>query len=638
MKQLMLRPTLLSYPDFAEPFYVATDASGYGLGAVLYQTINNSTRYISFQSRCLNSAERNYSATRRELLAIVFALKKFRPWIWGRPFTLLTDHRALTYLFTQSNLNPALSAQLEVLVDYDFQLFHVPGLLNVLPDHLSRIYPDRLQPTSRHNPLVITPSCAVEVISDDLLYREPQLDVDEQSRMLQDAHSVGHFGRDALVNQIRRDGFSWSSIAADAQKIITACPDCQRYNIARKGFHPLRSIHAELPMDHIAIDLAGPFPTSLLGNHYLLVMIDVATRYVFLRAISDKRAQTVGKHLYQIFADVGFPKIIQSDNGLEFVNSIIDELTSQAGTDHRLSNPYHPRANGVAERMVQTSVNAIRKHIHGASKEWDLPLSAIQHAINSKQAALHLSSPFSLFFGRSPDSLRDHGDAESQLKSPSDLAARWNYFHSLIYPTISAAVSSRQTAMVDTFNAKHHTSASPFPVGSLVAALDSTRSGKLSPRYEGPFKVMRITTGGSYVLQDTQGELLGRNYAPSQLKAVSHDSITEGQRFTVESVVDHRGPPDNREYLVRWVDQGREADSWEPPHNFDSPQPLLRYWHRRGLPAPLDLPLRRSTRIPLHSLSFPFLPLGGSDVVAQPGSTHTDHRVVQPCINNIAES
>jgi transposase InsO family protein len=624
MKSLMAQPTLLSYPDFSEPFYVATDASGYGLGAILYQTINDTTRYISFQSRCLNSAERNYSATRRELLAIVFALKKFRPWIWGRPFTLLTDHRALTYLFTQSNLNPALSAQLEILVDYDFQLFHVPGLLNVLPDYLSRIYPDRLQPQHRHDPPVILPSYAVEVISDDLLFREEQPDTAAQSCMLREAHAVGHFGRDALLNQVRRAGFTWPTIAADAQKLIASCPDCQRYNIARKGFHPLRSIHAELPMDHIAIDLAGPFPTSLLGNHYLLVVIDIATRYVFLRALPDKRAQTVAQRLYHIFTDVGFPKIIQSDNGLEFVNSIVTELTTQAGIDHRLSTPYHPRANGVAERMVQTSVHAIQKQIQGASKEWDTPLSAIQYAINSKQAALHLSSPFSLFHGRTPDSLRDHTHADSHLKSPVELANRWNYFHSLIYPTISAAVSSRQANTVDNFNSKHHTTASPFPIGSLVAALDATRSGKLSPRYEGPFKVMRITKGGSYVLQDAQGELLGRNYAPSQLKTVSHDSISAGQRFTIESVVDHRGPPDRREYLVRWVNQDRDADSWEPPENFDSPQPLLRYWHRRGLPAPPDLPQRRSPRTALNSVSCPLLPLGGSDVVAQPGSIR-DH-------------
>jgi hypothetical protein len=67
----------------------------HGIGGILYQEIQGTTKYISFASRALNKAELSYSATKRELLAIVFCLKKFRNWVWGTHFTLLMDHRAL---------------------------------------------------------------------------------------------------------------------------------------------------------------------------------------------------------------------------------------------------------------------------------------------------------------------------------------------------------------------------------------------------------------------------------------------------------------------------------------------------------------------------------------------------------------
>ena len=107
---LSLAP-VLSVPDFSRKFYVATDSSNYGTGCVLYQSDKPdqpnhlSTKYIEFASRSFSVSEKNYSATKKELLGIVFALRKFHPMIWGRHFTLYTDHNALTFLFTQKDLN-----------------------------------------------------------------------------------------------------------------------------------------------------------------------------------------------------------------------------------------------------------------------------------------------------------------------------------------------------------------------------------------------------------------------------------------------------------------------------------------------------------------------------------------------------
>jgi len=120
----------LAFPDFDAPFCVATDASAAGIGAVLYQLEPGSEkpRWISFQARALSKSERNYSATKRELLAIVFALRKFHYYVWGTRFTLYTDHAALTYLHTQPRLNPMLTGWYELIFDYDFAIHHRPGV------------------------------------------------------------------------------------------------------------------------------------------------------------------------------------------------------------------------------------------------------------------------------------------------------------------------------------------------------------------------------------------------------------------------------------------------------------------------------------------------------------------------------
>jgi transposase InsO family protein len=100
---------------------------------------------------------------------------------------------------------------------------------------------------------------------------------------------------------------------------------------------------------------------SALGSNFILVMVDIATRFVLLRALKTKSSPEVASHLLQIFCDVGFPLVLQSDNGTEFLNALITELTNAAQVEQRFSLPYHPEANGVAERWVQTSTQTPRR-------------------------------------------------------------------------------------------------------------------------------------------------------------------------------------------------------------------------------------------------------------------------------------
>jgi hypothetical protein len=138
LKEKLVSPVVLDYPDLTESniFKLTTDASKIGLGAVL---ANSNGRPVAFTSRALNKQEQNYSTTEIEILAIVWAIKHFRPYLFGRYFEIFTDHRPLIYLFTQVDPSSRLNKFRHTLMGYNFSVTYVKGKENVVADALSRI-------------------------------------------------------------------------------------------------------------------------------------------------------------------------------------------------------------------------------------------------------------------------------------------------------------------------------------------------------------------------------------------------------------------------------------------------------------------------------------------------------------------
>ncbi|SAM04409.1 hypothetical protein [Absidia glauca] len=537
IKQQLQMNTILHYPDPNLPFYVATDASNYGIGAALYQIINDQERFIGYMARSLSPSERNYNTTKRELLAIVFALKKFHKYLWGNPFTLYTDHRALTYIHTQTIASPMMINWLDTILDYSFTIVHKPGDLNIFPDLLSRldtpsqkihggkyhhIQATKLRrsqstsndPSSQRVHLGVVRSnsrvCAIQSMKVDYITPPAQ----EHKSILQRIHAFGHFGAEAIIKTAHKEGLHWTNLAKEALAIVQQCPSCQRYNITKKGYNSLRPIYAYLPDDHWAIDLAGPFEVSLQGNTWLLVMVDVCTRFTILRVLQDKKSDTIIHTLIQVFGDFGYPNIVQSDNGKEFKNNFFTKLQDTMGIDHRFSTSYHPRGNGVAERYVRTAKEIIRKEIQGTRKDWDWFVPNAQLAMNHLVSKRLQTPPFSLMFARhmnAPYILTQHD--KTTTKRPityEELTERLEYMADVVFPAIKERTQTVIDAQKEAFDKSHKLV--DFPIGSFVVARLPTRKNKLAPIYDGPYEVMQKTTNGNYLLKDMTGALTSRNY------------------------------------------------------------------------------------------------------------------------------
>jgi hypothetical protein len=134
------REVTLNHPDFAKPFLLVTDASDRGVGAMLAQLDEfQRERPIAFASGELRQAQKNYSATHKEGLAVVWAVEHFKPYIHGMPTVVVTDHSALTWILTNKEPSQRLARWTMTLMEYDLHIIHRKGKYNAIADALSRL-------------------------------------------------------------------------------------------------------------------------------------------------------------------------------------------------------------------------------------------------------------------------------------------------------------------------------------------------------------------------------------------------------------------------------------------------------------------------------------------------------------------
>lgn len=145
LKTKLCEEPILQYPNYSEIFNLTTDASNYAIGSVLSQGSGSNDLPIAYASRILNKSEINYSTTEKELLAIVWSVKHFRPYLYGRKFRIITDHKPLTWLMNVKDPGSRLVRWRLLLEEYDYEIVYKQGKLNQNADALSRIKPENTE-------------------------------------------------------------------------------------------------------------------------------------------------------------------------------------------------------------------------------------------------------------------------------------------------------------------------------------------------------------------------------------------------------------------------------------------------------------------------------------------------------------
>ncbi|ORY40697.1 hypothetical protein BCR33DRAFT_699345 [Rhizoclosmatium globosum] len=189
-------------------------------------------------------------------------------------------------------------------------------------------------------------------------------------------------------------------------------------------------------------------------------------------------------------------------------------------------------------------------------------------------------------FGRLLNNFTDYSFDQVNTLSLEELQDRADHLHSLIFPIVKENLDHYRRSMATSFSKRHKVGHDLFPIDSYVITVPDNRKNKAEARYEGPFRVVKRTTGGTYQLLDADGRLLGRNYAPQQLKLVSGNTsflpTTE-----VEAILERRQLPNSAEaeYLVSWKGYPESHNEWIPFSSFHDVQ-IVKEFNDNANPNP----------------------------------------------------
>ena len=582
LRQKLTSAPVLVLPDPKGAFEVYCDASGRGLGCVLMQDRN----VVAYASRQLKPHEVNYPTHDLELAAVVFALKVWRHHLYGVRFEVFSDHKSLKYLFDQKELNMRQRRWMEFLKDYDFGLNYHPGKANVVADALSRkslhmswmmIKEFELVESFRDLNLgvTLTPGSIrlnhIKVTSDfkDQIARSQREDeeflkivaqVKEgklkgfaqdvegvwryqgricvpvkdnlRSMIVEEAHK-GHFtmhpGTTKMYQDLKRM-FWWPGMKKDITDMVNKCLVCQKVKIEhQKPSGMLQPLEIpEWKWDGISMDFVMGLPRTQAGFDAIWVIVDRLTKSAHFLPIRanyplDKLAQL---YIHEIVRLHGVPATIVSDRDPRFTSRFWGALQKAFGTRLCLSTAYHPQTDGQSERTIQTLEDMLRACVMDRPGSWDKHLPLIEFAYNNSFHASIGMAPYEALYGRKCQSpLCWYEPGEQSLLGP-DLVRQTTEQIKGIRERILTA-QSRQKSYADKrrkpieFQEGEHVFLKITPTTGIGRAI---RVKKLSPRFLGPFQILRrIGTVAYQIALPPQLSNLHNVFHVSQLRKYNSD-------------------------------------------------------------------------------------------------------------------
>lgn len=556
VKSLFIKTILLHHPNFSKPYFLQTDASGVGLAGVLYQFDDTGeTMIIGFHSKALTEAQKNWTVTEQEFFSIISCLRKFETYLRGAKVIIKTDHKALMFVKNWKLYNARVTRWMNYLENFQYEVQHIKGSENIVPDILSRYPPqsDHLQEEKERLPGILymmvpkenrrllselenmsmlqKEDAEIRVILDQLEqlhHNKKQLEgvlkrykvinnvlciqkekIDKyvihlpeklRDKVIKLVHlEMGHQGAYKVIKYVK-DRFYWKGLSQQVKRVTKSCHDCQMTKHENKTYvGPCCSIITKEIGDIVMVDLYGPLPTGLFGMNYIFVVQDSFSKFVRFYELRRATAGAVIGRMKKYFSVIK-PKVIMSDNGSQFASKQWKEFMTQNDVKVIYTTVRNPRPN-IVERVNRELGRLFRSYCRHNHKGWVTIVPKLEELYNNTYHESTGFTPCEIMYG------------ESTLLSFDKIIG--NERHNMEVQKIREAVRENLERAGQyrrgKFNQKYRLR--QFQIGDLVKIRKLNKSDakqkitkKFEALYEGPYVVASNPYQNVYILINPQNK------------------------------------------------------------------------------------------------------------------------------------
>lgn len=538
------------------------DASIEGYGAILMQRTaeDNDFHPVYYYSRKTTPAEKKYISYELEMLAVIKALEKFRVYLLGRNFKIITDCSAFQQTMDKAKLSPRVARWALSLGQFDYSIHHRSGSGMRHVDSLSRHPVNNIQAIDCLTQIKRNQEADQEIrtikeilkdrpfedflLKDGIVYRQHEgeelLMVPKamQMQIIAKSHGEGHLSRRKMGELIKKDYYI-PKLTQKIDKYVANCISCiltNRKQGKQEGYlHPIQK--EEMPLHTYHIDHLGPLQSTNKNYNHILAVIDAFTKFVWLYPTKSTTSHEVVNRLELQKQTFGSPAVIISDQGTAFTAREFEEYCKQEGIQHHAVTTGLPRANGQVERINSVIISVLSKLSIKEPSTWYKYVPKLQRILNSTFKRSIQTTSFELLVGTPMRSDQDH---ELKTMIEEEMVRHFNEKREDSRKNAKEQIAKIQKENQKTFNKKRKPP-HKYQVNDKVAIKNTQviPGSKLKSKYFGPYRITRVKPHDTY---DVQKE--GIHEGPVKTKTCA-------------------------EYLKPWLDEPETSDS-EDSHSTGS--------------------------------------------------------------------